>query len=241
MSYRENVKRSLYTDYLENLERSSAECRLEDYYLWPRTPLHDIQLKILQRVGATDYQTEIPHSRSALIIKQIRTLRDNNFIQPNFSMLDIACGDGIILWHIKKTFSEAQCFGIDCNKGRIATHTLVQQDGVNLYSVYIQHLFQTYINKPFDIVLMLNTYRGWESADLREHERNLPDLADSWFEKNARYTIVTATHSQIGKFKKLGFAVKKMGKGEDNSTMICLSKEELPRFYYRGCIKRLLK
>jgi hypothetical protein len=229
------------TDYLASLERTAADSNLQGHYLWPRTPINDIQSKILQRVGASDYEVEVSYSRPALIIKLLRALIKKNLIPSDFSVLDIACGDAIILWQIKRAFPDSYCFGVDCNKGKISTHDMVQQDGVVLYNAFIQHLFQHDVDEPFDVVLMLNTYRGWESADLREDERNLPDLADAWFEKNTRYTILTATLSQIARLRKSGFAVQKMGKGEDNSIMVSLSKHKLPKSFLQYLIHRWLK
>jgi len=143
-------------------------------------------------------------------------------------VLDICCGDAIVLWQIKRAFPQAICYGVDLNKGRFDTHVKVQRDVVQLYRVFIQHLFRTHPDTPFDLTLMLNTYRGWESADLREHERYLPELANAWFNRNARYTILTVTDPQIVSLRRLGFTVKKIGKGEDNSKMVCLSTLKLP-------------
>jgi hypothetical protein len=220
---------SSHIEYLKNLERVSAECHFEDLYLWPRTPLgYDHQDKIVQRVGVSDYDLE-GHSRPALIIQQIKVLIKHDLIARDFTILDIACGDGIVLWQIKKAFPKAQCYGIDCNKDKFGTHSMVQRDGVEIFNAFIQPLFTIHPEVPFDLAIMLNTYRGWESADLREHERNLPELADAWFERNARYTILTATDPQIGHLEQIGFKVVRLGKGEDNSTMVCLSKSRLPQ------------
>jgi hypothetical protein len=75
---------------------------------------------------------------------------------------------------------------------------------------------------------MLNTYRGWESADLRESEQDLPQKADAWFARNSRFVIITATRDQIARLSCEGWFVETLGKGEDESTMICMSRE------YRG-------
>jgi hypothetical protein len=77
----------------------------------------------------------------------------------------------------------------------------------------------------FDVVIMLNTYRGWEHAQLRENEKNLPELADKYFTQSARYTILTVTQKQIKHFYKLCFHVKILGCGERDSIMISITKE----------------
>jgi len=218
----------LHDSYLRSLERMCKKFNPEDFYLWPRTPISDeIQLKIRERVGVSDYEVNNPHSRPYRIIFLIRKLQKYSLISGSFSVLDIACGDAIILWHIKNAFPESECYGVDSNKGKFPTHKMVQEAGVRLYNVFIQHLFRSKPPAMFDIVLMLNTYRGWESAGLREHEKELPLLADEWFKENSRYTIVTATDDQIRKLASLGFNIEFMGKGEDNSKMVCFSFEDI--------------
>lgn len=75
-----------------------------------------------------------------------------------------------------------------------------------------------------DITLMLNTFRGWESADLRAHEQDIPIKTLQWFESNAKFFIVTATLPQIKFLQERGLMIELFGKGEDVSYMICVSK-----------------
>jgi hypothetical protein len=230
-----------HVEYLKNLEEVSLKSDPALYYLWPRTPIgNDHQDKILQRVGISDYEVHNRHSRSSKIIRQIEILIKTRLIKEDFSILDIACGDAIILWQIKKMFPKANCYGIDCNKGKFSTHSVVQSDGVQLFNVFIQHLFASPLEIPFDLALMLNTYRGWDSAELRENERNLPDLVDRWFEKNALYTILTATATQM-KYLRDNFEISNLGKGEDDSTMICISARPMPDSFWQTLFKRKTK
>lgn len=226
-------------EYLSRLERLCSEPSCEEYYLWPRTPLEDIQQKILERVGVTDYEVARSRSRPARIIRQLAALRKRGLIPADFSVLDVACGDGIVLLQIKRAFPAALCYGVDCNKGEIGTHAWVEREGIRLFRVFIQHLFQSRPERPFDVALMLNTYRGWESAGLRRHEQDLPRQADKWFWRNSRYTIVTAKGVQIARLRRAGLAVRVMGRGEDDSKMVCVSKYELPGRFGLDIIRRL--
>jgi hypothetical protein len=214
--------------YLESIEQAAMQHDMGNFYLWPRTPIETIQDKIRQRVGATDYETDKQFSRPALIVQFLQRLLEKNLIPGNFSVLDIACGDAVVLWQIKKNFPASDCYGIDCNKGRFSSHAQVEKAGVRLYAGFIQHLFKADAPAPFDMVLMLNTYRDWKAADLREHERELPDLAHRWFEANAKYIVLTVAHDGFATLKKLGFALVKIGKGEDRSTLVCISKLRMP-------------
>ena len=210
------------------LEKQFAAADAEGAYLWPRTPIHDIQSKIKQRVGAGDREVDEPRSRPALILWQIAVLQGAGLLPAAFSVLDIACGDALVLLQIKNAHPAAACFGADFHAGGIDTHAEVSAAGVGLHRALIQHLFRAPIAPPFDLVLMLNTYRGWESADLKPEDRDLPALADAWLRDNARFAILTVTESQTKHFQELGFNLQRIGPGEDNSIMVCLSREPLP-------------
>jgi hypothetical protein len=215
--------------YLKGLQALALEHDIQQFYLWPRTPIKsDLQDEIIQRVGVSDFDVSNRCSRSSQIVRLIRALLNDRLISDDFSILDFPCGDAIVLWQIKKTFPLANCYGLDCNKGTFLTHDMVQRDGVVLYRAFLQQLFVTNPKEPFDLAVMLNTYRGWEFADLRDHETNLPGQADAWFARSAKYTVVTATDTQRERLRGLGFSAIEIGKGEDDSRMICISQSRLP-------------
>jgi hypothetical protein len=224
--------------YLGRLEDLATAENVADLYLWPRTPINEgIQNKIQQRVGATDYETNDSISRPATIIRFLRRLLAEGFIGSSFTVLDIACGDGIVLWQIRKSFLQAVCYGVDCNKGNFPAHLMVERAGVKLFKAYIQHLFQADPDAPFDVVLMLNTYRDWKSADLRPHEVNLPELANRWFERNCNYIFLTIERAGYEELQRRGFHIRTLGKGEDRSNLICVSKHKMPRVLIRDVLR----
>ena len=222
------MSESAHAAWFATLEKQFAAADAEGAYLWPRTPIHDIQSKIKQRVGAGDREVDAPRSRPALILRQIAALQGAGLLPAGFSVLDIACGDALVLLQIKNAHPAASCFGADFHAGGIDTHAEVSAAGVGLHRALIQHLFRAPVAPPFDLVLMLNTYRGWESADLKPDDRDLPALADAWLRDNARFAMLTVTESQTKHFQELGFNLQRIGPGEDNSIMVCLSREPLP-------------
>jgi hypothetical protein len=227
-----------HIQYLERLERLASSGTVEDLYLWPRTPIEKIQTKIQQRVGASDYQLEAAISRPALIVAFLKRLIQTGALAENFSILDIACGDAIVLWQIQKSFPQASCYGVDCNKGNFTAHSTVERDGVRLYKAYIQHLFKADVERPFDVVLMLNTYRDWKAADLRVHEIDLPELANLWFERNSVYAILTAEGEGHSQLRRLGFSTRTLGRGEDRAMLIAASKRKLPHSFLADVLRR---
>jgi hypothetical protein len=222
------------TECLQALEARAAASDLADFYLWPRTPITDqIQDKIRERVGAADLELHHRRSRPRRILAHLNRLLQRGLLSPQFTVLDIACGDAAVLWQIKRAFPEAVCFGFDCHKGRFSLHERVQQDGVQLFRGFLQHLFERNISPPFDVVLMLNTYRGWESADLRPHEQDLPARADVWLENNARFIVLTVTRAQLARFRQRGLTVSNLGRGEDKSVLACFSRLPQPHSWWQ--------
>ena len=221
---------SPFAEYFAQLEAAAATVRMADLYLWPRTPEGgDLQHEILERMGVSDRDATSRCSRPAQILRCLEHLLRHNLLAPDFSVCDVACGDAVVLSRIQKAFPQAHCAGIDCRGGQLATHRAATEAGVQLVTAYIQHLFAADPPIPFDVALMLNTYRDWPAAELRVHEVGVPHLADAWFARNARYAIVTATAAQIRQLTLAGWRLARLGPGEDRSTMVCVTRAALPR------------
>ena len=216
--------------YLAELEAGLDESKVDSGLLWPRTPLdgEEYQERISQRVGVSDVAVDDPHSRPNRMVRLIARLRDVGVVPADFSLVDIACGDGLILLELKRRFPESSCFGVDLNAGVFPAHREAEAAGVVMRRVLIQDLFAAAAPRQFDLALMLNTYRGWENADLPEEDRDLPRAADAWLEANARLIVLTATADQLPPWRERGFAVTDFGPGEDDSRLVLVSREPLP-------------
>ena len=216
---------------MEALKIAAEQNGTEEHYLWPRTAIGNLQAEAWQRVGVSDWLADDPRSRPSQIILALREMVRNRLIPESFSVIDICCGDALVLWQIKRAFPFSDCYGADINAGSLDTHSMVSGSGVHLYRTTIQRLFKplgtTWNKRPddwiqFDIAIMLNTYRGWQSADLKDDEAWLPRAADDWFKYRAKFTILTIDDGQRQKLKDNGFWVADIGHGEDNSKMVLL-------------------
>lgn len=216
--------------YLTQLESEAERNHTEELYLWPRTPISNLQAECWQRVGVSDWQAQDHRSRPHRIMCQVDQLLYNDLIPERFSFLDICCGDALIPWHVKRRWPMCAALGVDLNKNQLKAHWMVQDQGVRLYRIPIQRLFRNSQSVLFDVAIMLNTYRGWESADLRPQEQWLVEAADTWFWEHSRYTILTVAEGQIERLKGDGWWVTDIGPGEDDSRMILMwpcAKDEL--------------
>jgi hypothetical protein len=208
-------------DVLEVFSRVEQRCRAanaQDYLLWPNTDTRDMQAWILEHLGVTD-DINASGSRPRHIESGIQGLLDRGQITAGFSIVDICCGDALILEQIKAKHDACVAIGFDINANRIPTHDRVRTAGVHLYFGYIQELFKQDIEVEIDIGMMLNTYRAWDRARLRTGERDLPDLANRWLRKNCRHLVLTATDSQIASFER----VEIIGSGEQDSKLVLVT------------------
>lgn len=216
--------------YLGGLEADLDESKADAALLWPRTPLDGAgyQAKITERVGVSDAENTDPHSRSYRMVRLVGGLRDAGLVPEDFALVDIACGDGLILLELKRRFPQSRCFGVDLNAGVFPAHKDAEAEGVVLRRVLIQDLFAAPAPQPFDLALMLNTYRGWENADLSDADRDLPRMADEWMSAHAKLIVLTATVDQLDPWREREFVVTDFGPGEENSRLVVISRDPLP-------------
>lgn len=218
---------TILEQYLNDIEVISNGREYDHCYLWRRTPTSSIgmqQLRIIPQTGVSDWQVDHPGSRPFKVIDHLWTLHQEGELSENFTVLDICCGDALILAQIKRIFPNAHCYGFDCNKDVFETHNWIQALGVKLYFGYIQELFDHEPDVKFDVAMMMNTYVGWEWADLKPEFANLPEKANKWLGSCSRYGVVTAREHQIDELFKQGFDIKYIGEGESGSTMVCFNK-----------------
>jgi SAM-dependent methyltransferase len=211
--------------WLADLAAARSDTEREDALLWPRTPIGDeIQDRIRERVGASDSDVANPRSRSARLGALVDRLVRSGAAPPDMTVLDIACGDGLVLLELKRRVPGASCAGVDLNAGRFPSHEQVRAAGVVIEPVLIQDLFDSTPPAAIDVILMLNTYRGWENADLSAADRDLPERADRWLRRHGRVVVLTATDRQLEDWRAAGWRIGDLGRGEEASRLVCLSR-----------------
>ena len=212
--------------YLWGLHEKAHEIHPADVVLWPRTPIGDMQRQVRQFVGVGDDRPSDERSRPYRIIEYLQTI-DNG---GSLTVLDICCGDALIIHSIHMAFAEEitekrifeawKCYGLDLLIGEMQTHKWIRKSGVGLFRATLQDLFASDPVERFDVAMMLNTYRGWESADLRVYESELPMMADRWLRLNCERAILTATTGQVRVWEARGCEVIDLGRGEQKSRLI---------------------
>ena len=187
-------------------------------WLWPNTPRQGNHQNIIKmRVGARDDASFDPRSRWRKVAKAVRKAGGT---RQSISILDIGCGDAVLLRSLKRKFPKVQAIGLDPLIGDFDTHSSAEAAGVVLVRNWIQSLVETTMTNKIDLVLIMNSYRSWESAQLPDSEKDLPEKLDKWLSENSNYTVVTVSDSVRRKIKKNSKFYRYLGKGEDDSKMI---------------------
>lgn len=205
---------------LEEIESVCYKLNPNDYLLWPNTPINTkiIQQKIKERFGVED-SIMFEKSRPNIIIKNIKKLIEEKKINEDFEILDICCGDGLILSEINKEFTKSFCYGFDINKNKFESH-LYLKNIVFLYG-FIQELFQYNLDEKLEVTMMLNTYRDWKAAQVSNKHTDLEKKCTDWLINNSKYIFLTVNNSQLNFFSK-NFTVNILGSGEEDSTFILI-------------------
>ena len=200
--------------WLKRLEGQGAA------YLWPRTPVGNLQAEAWRRVGASDWNLEHPSCRAGSILDTLHELVANDLLTKQFTVLDLCCGDGVVLLQIGRAFLGSRCYGADLLQ--YPTHGLAQRRaGCQFYRAPLQAIVASEPPERIDVVIMLNTFRGWDKADIPAAEASLPQQTLGWMQRHARYIFVTATLEQQKWLRRSGWFVWDVGKGEDESRMLC--------------------
>ena len=62
-----------HIEFLTQLELMGAENHVDELYLWPRTPIANLQAEAWQRVGVSDWRADDERSRPAQVLGCWRT------------------------------------------------------------------------------------------------------------------------------------------------------------------------
>jgi len=203
-------------DWLMGLEEQATEAA----YLWPRTPVGNLQAEAWRRVGASDWNLKHADCRAHNILRTLREMDENGLLRRRFTVLDLCCGDGIILMQIGREFLHAQCYGVDLL--RYPEHRIAEtRAGCSFYKAPLQAVVASEPPQRIDVCIMLNTFRGWDKADLPKEEHDMPQKTLNWMRRHCRFLFVTATVAQRDWLKREGFFIWTVGKGEDDSYLVC--------------------
>lgn len=189
-------------------------------WLWPNTPASgNLQDKAIERTGFTDWQSDQPGSRSHTVLSAVKQLA----LPDGSWVMDIAAGDAVIATEVKRKYPSLNIVAFEPLHGSFETHAEAEAQGVRFVPGWLQNLVKHDVPesmRPISLVLMLNTYRSWEHAQLPESDRNLPRAMDKWLHHNAQWALVTVSRKKYWKMKLRKREVTAIGPGEDGSVMV---------------------
>ena len=206
--------------WLRSLERTTAQTLRDGQVktLWPRTLLDSIQTQVNKEYGTTDLKWADPRSRPYKVATFLQGMVAKKLLRSDFTILDLCCGDAMVLNHVARKFPECKAYGTDIAK--FDYHKLLVENAT-VYGVALQDVISFEPPARIDVVMMLNTFRQWEHAGLTKEDAELPEWVEEWLRLYAHRSILTATHRQISSFRNKKWTVTEIGPGEGNSRLIC--------------------
>jgi len=188
-------------------------------YLWPHTPIANIQAEIWQRCGASDWAMDAPGCRARAIVDTLREMLEQRLLPRPFFVLDLCCGDGVVILQIGRHLLDAECYGADLL--RYPTHRLAEtRGGCAFYKAPLQAIVAAPAPVPIDVAVMLNTFRGWDRACLPQADCDLPERTLAWLKHNCRYAFLTVRQEQEEELRAGGWFTIHVGRGEDASRLV---------------------
>lgn len=184
---------------------------------WIDTEIESIQDFIRKKQGAEDYEIERENCRTRIILEYLEKLIQQEEIPPDFRLVDLFCGDAIIITLLKNYFKESQIIGVDINE--FNSHEAAINAGVEIKYKHVQRYIKNR-RGALDVLLMLNTYRNLRSSGMSKYEFK---KINKWILKTCKHPIVTVKN--VKKTEKYGFKPKVIGQGEGTSYMVDLKGE----------------
>lgn len=125
-------------------------------------------------------------------------------LPENFSMIDIACGHGVVMNGISKLFPKASATILDIRYYKEWENIRRKVERIEMP---LQSFIKMHPNKKYDVVMMYNSYRQWRLKDRsgnildsrltgkrsarRGVEADMRREFDKWLIKNVKYFITS--------------------------------------------------
>jgi hypothetical protein len=226
----------MLTEWYHRVEAASKAVDNPDWILWPDSVGRaDLQEEIRRVVGAPDTQVGARASRSHRIIRFLKVLRESRRIPERAVVLDLACGDAVLLCRIKEAFPSFDVWGLDIAVGSRPTHEQARRMGVGLVRAYLQVALREIPARPVDVVLMLNTYRSFRPwiKPMPAAFREVEQMFHKWIARACRFVILTAKLKQLPILWRHGaryFQILGWGEGRFRSLLLVASGNRFGRW-----------
>jgi len=171
----------IHADHVSNNQRLLNS----DSYYWQNT--------ILKTHDSWSLETATTRNKDNIdrTIGMIRQLISNNQLSEDFTVMEIFCGDGSILYSLKQEFPNFTCIGLDLLYHNLWDRIRSLQSGHNFVQIDFYDLLKNEINLNLDLMITYNTFRGWDNPVGPNNNFNKITIDEfkKWSHLNFKYSI----------------------------------------------------
>ena len=117
----------------------------------------------------------------------LKKLIDKGELKENFKLLDMCAAEGSRGCLLKKTFPKSMFYAFDIT--RYSAEKEVKKNGVNWFSIDLEKLLNSSVEFNFDVILMINSYRGLLDTDKDNRRGRL----NKFIKRNSKFFMFTQT------------------------------------------------
>ena len=166
---------------------SNAELMSTGDYTWKntidRTIDHDIENQILRFSDKVN-----------ILADTLNVLIQENKLKENFSVLELFCGNGIVLYMLKQRFPKCIPIGIDLLHFEMWNDINKEYPDVHFIQSNFFDIHKSKLKLDLDVMVTYNTWRGWDK-EVGPGTANLLPANEfmNWAESNFKYIIADNT------------------------------------------------
>ena len=124
------------------------------------------------------------------IIHALNQMINTGYIENNFTVLDIFCGTGAMLFYIKKNFPSCKIIGADLLNHNSWKEIMTEYNDSKFFSLDYFKLEKDQRPLGLDLIITFNTFRGWANSVGPEitHSYTKTEFSN-WVKSNSKYFI----------------------------------------------------
>ena len=167
---------------------SNDELMSLDDYTWKNT---------INRTVDHDWENQLKRfsDKVNILAETLNTLIQENKLKENFSVLELFCGNGIVLYMLKQRFSKCMPIGIDLLHFEMWNDINKEYPDVNFIQANFFDIHKSNLKLNLDVMVTYNTWRGWDNGVGPGVGSNLLSANEfmNWAETNFKYIVADNT------------------------------------------------
>ena len=167
------------------IKDSNSNLISKDNYVWKNT---------VDRTKTEDIKTQLTRlsDRADMLLEILSNLINENKLNDNFTILELFCGNGVVLHTVKSKYPKCVPIGTDMLKFNMWDVINKEYPDVKFIQSDFFDIYNSGVELNIDVMITYNTWRGWDNG-VGPHTKISKDDFMSWAEKNFKYIIADNT------------------------------------------------